>query len=166
MGLILDTFLQRRWKLRSLIIIALILVLPRIAIYAYNTLRAPGVAIMSYNYGDRPIGSFWVNDFWGGNIAVMGGGGIMCCRSISGDKAHVAWVLSMSKTQEKQGARFEEHELEMPMPKRKPNDDTLHVYFFPGNKIELVWGATVLNPLEQNNQLAPYLEKYKKGADQ
>jgi len=41
--------------------------------------------------------------------------------------------------------KIERHEELMPMPKRKAGDDTLHVYFLPGNKIELTWSATTLD---------------------
>lgn len=68
-----------------------------------------------------------------------------CCSKMSGDTAKVVWILSMSKAQEDQGMKIERHEELMPMPKRKAGDDTLHVYFLPGNKIELTWSATTLD---------------------
>ncbi len=49
--------------------------------------------------------------------------------------------------------KIERHEALLPMPKRKAEDDTLHVYFLPGNKIELMWSATTLDtkyPLEKS----------------
>lgn len=36
--------------------------------------RTPGAMLTSENYTNRPIFSFWINDFWGGNLFAMGGG--------------------------------------------------------------------------------------------
>jgi len=88
---------------------------------------------------ERPVGSYWVNDNWGGN------GGVTCCWKMSGDTAKVVWILSMSKAQEDQGMKIERHEAVLPMPKRNAEDDTLHVYFLPGNNMELMWSATTLD---------------------
>jgi len=54
----------------------------------------------------------------------------------------------MSQAQEDQGMKIERHEIELPMPPRKTGDDTLHVHFFPGNRVELAWASTtILSPL-------------------
>jgi hypothetical protein len=105
-----------------------------------NHIRTPGAALTSHNHTDRPVGSYWVNDHWGGN------GGVTCCWSISGDSAKVVWILSLSKTQEEQGMKIERHEAQVPLPSRNPGEDTLHVYFFPNNQIQLVWASTTLDP--------------------
>jgi len=118
-----------------------IVLLPLLALYLYGALRTSGAALMSHNYMDRPVGSYWVNDNWGGN------GGVTCCWRLKGPTAKVVWILSMSQAQEDQGMKIERHEIEVPMPPRKPGDDTLHVYFFPGNRIELVLASTMLSPL-------------------
>ncbi|MDI3353167.1 DUF3304 domain-containing protein [Pseudomonas sp. UYIF39] len=129
MSITLDSPAQRRWCRRSLVIGFLVLLLPTIGSYLYGVLRTLGAALISHNYTDRPIGSFWVNDFWGGNLAVMGGGGVMCCQNIDASKAKVVWILSMSQAQENQGMKIERHEIEVQMPERKTGDDTLHVFF-------------------------------------
>ncbi|MBA1240607.1 DUF3304 domain-containing protein [Pseudomonas kunmingensis] len=145
--MILNSPHQRRWRRRRLMLCLAIVLLPLLALYLYGVLRTPGAALTSHNYMERPVGSFWVNDFWGGNLAAMGGGGIMCCRRLDGSTAKVVWILSLSQAQEDQGMQIERHEIEVPMPPRKSGDDTLHVYFFPGNRIELVWASTMLSPL-------------------
>ncbi|WP_440972590.1 DUF3304 domain-containing protein [Pseudomonas koreensis] len=143
----LNSLNQRKWRNRSLVIGILTISLLFLAFYFYKETRIPGAALTSHNYTDRPVGSYWVNDNWGGN------GGVTCCWKISGETAKVAWILSMSKAQEDQGMKIERHEALLPMPKRKAEDDTLHVYFLPGNKIELMWSATTLDtkyPLEKS----------------
>ncbi|MCY1555427.1 hypothetical protein D9M68_920920 [compost metagenome] len=72
----------------------------------------------------------------------------MCCRRIDGPTARMVWILSTTGEQARQGMKEERHEIELPMPPRKPGDDTLHVYFFPGNRIQLIWASTMLGPLE------------------
>ena len=151
MPLTLDSPQQRCWLRRRLLLCLLAVLLPFAAYFAYALMRMPGAALLSYNYTDRPIFSFWVNDFWGGNLAPMGEGGVMCCRRLNGPTAKVVWILDMTKAQQLAGAKEERHEIELPMPPRKRSDDTLHVLFFPGNRIELIWSASMLNPLQYPN---------------
>ncbi len=140
-----------RWRRRKLLLCALALVLP-LGIYLTQVLlKPPSAALISFNYMDRPISSFWVNDFWGGNLFVMGGGGIMCCRHMDESTAKVVWILGRTGAQVRQGLKKERHEIELPMPPRKSGDDTLHVYFLPGNKVELAWSDTMLNLREYPN---------------
>ncbi|EHY77085.1 DUF3304 domain-containing protein [Pseudomonas kunmingensis] len=145
--MILNSPHQKRWRRRRLVLCLAIVLLPLLALYLYGALRTPGAALTSHNYMERAVFSFWVNDFWGGNLAAMGAGGIMCCRSLGGSTAKVVWILSRTGEQARQGVKQERHEIEVPMPARKSGDDTLHVYFFPGNRIELVWASTMLSPL-------------------
>ena len=146
MKLIRPSLLQSTWRRRGLILSLLIVLLPLLGLYLYGQLRTPGAMLTSENYMDRPIGSFWVNDFWGGNLAVMGAGGIMCCRRVDGPTAKVVWILSMSKTQEDQGRQIERHEIELPMPPRSRNDRYLHVRFDPGNQVRLGWSPDLFSP--------------------
>lgn len=139
MSLSMNNLNQRRWKNRALAIGILIIAVPFLAFFIYSQNRMPGAALTSHNYMDRPVGSYWVNDNWGGN------GGVTCCWDISGENAKLVWILSMSKAQEDQGMKIERHEALLPLPKRKAGDDTLHVYFLPENKIELLWSATTLD---------------------
>lgn len=109
--------------------------------FVHDRIRVPGAALTSHNYTDRPIGSYWVNDHWGGN------GGVTCCWAISGESAKVVWILSMSRVKENQGMKIGRHETQVALPARSPGDDTLHVYFFSNNRIELFWAATTLDTL-------------------
>ncbi|MGB4074001.1 DUF3304 domain-containing protein [Pseudomonas sp.] len=146
MSLILNSPRQRSWRRRGLIFGLLILLLPSAIFYLYGLLRTPGAMLTSENYMDRPVGSFWVNDFWGGNLSAMGGGGIMCCRRLDDSTAKVVWILSMSQSQEDQGMRIERHEIEVPMPPRSRDDRYLHVRFDPGNKVRLGWSPDLFSP--------------------
>ena len=139
--MILNSPHQKRWQRRRLVLCLAIVLLPLLALYLYGALRTPGAMLTSENYTDRPVGSYWVNDNWGGN------GGATCCWQLDGPTAKVVWILSLSQAQEDQGMKIERHEIEVPMPPRESGDDTLHVYFFPGNRIELAWADTMLSPL-------------------
>jgi len=145
MSLTMNTSRQRRWNRRILIITVLILLAPALGFYLYKLFRTPGAALMSHNYTDRPVFSYWVNDNWGGN------GGVTCCWRLDGSVAKVVWVLDMTRKQQLEGAVEERHEITIPMPPRKSGDDTLHVYFFPDNRIELIWASTMLSPLHYPN---------------
>ncbi|MCY1373225.1 hypothetical protein D9M69_604850 [compost metagenome] len=72
----------------------------------------------------------------------------MCCRRIDGPTAKVVWILGRTGAQVEQGLQRDRHEIDLPMPPRKSTDDTLHAYFFPGNKVQLIWASTMLGPLE------------------
>lgn len=138
---------SQQWR-RPKILISVALLLAAFSIpFIHDRVRTPGAALTSHNYTDRPIGSYWVNDHWSGN------GGVTCCWSISGESAKVAWILSMSQAQENQGMKIERHEAQLALPERSPGDDTLHVYFFPNNRIELVWAATTLDTLPRPTEV-------------
>ena len=145
MSLTLDSPQQRRWFRRRLLLCLLAVLLPFAAYFAYALMRTPGAALMSHNYMDRPIFSYWVNDNWGGN------GGVTCCWRLDGPTAKVVWILGRTGEQVRQGLKRERHEIELPMPPRKRGDDTLHVLFFSGNRVELIWSASMLNPLQYPN---------------
>jgi hypothetical protein len=113
-----------------------------------GSLRTPGAMLTSENYTDRPIFSFWVNDFWGGNLSAMGGGGITCCQRIEGKTVRVKWILSITGEQFEQGLRQEEHEAILPLPQQKRTDRYLHVRFIPGNVVELKWSPNLDNPFD------------------
>jgi hypothetical protein len=110
--------------------------------------RTPGAMLTSENHTDRPIFSFWVNDFWGGNMAALGDGGIMCCQRVEGEAVRVSWVVSITEDQFKQGMREEEHEVTLPLPLQKRTDRYLHVRFLPGNIVELKWSPDLFSPFE------------------
>ncbi|MBA5979108.1 DUF3304 domain-containing protein [Pseudomonas sp. Y5-11] len=136
-----DLASPRQWR-RTKILVSVGMLLAAFSIpLIHDRVRTPGAALTSHNYTERPIGSYWVNDQWGGN------GGVTCCWSISGESAKVVWILSMSQAQENQGMKIERHETQVALPERSPGDDTLHVYFLPNNRIELVWAAKMLDTL-------------------
>jgi len=151
-------FNNHKGKYRSSAIGILTLSFLVLALFVYNSTRTPGAALTSHNYMNRPVGSYWVNDHWGGN------GGVTCCWDLSGDHAKIVWILSLSKSQEEQGMTIERQEALLPMPERKAGDDTLHVYFLPENSIELVWSSTTLDTKHAPNEAASSQVKDEKGS--
>ena len=138
--MILNSPHQKRWRRRRLILCLAIVLLPLLALYLYGALRTPGAMLTSENYMDRPVGSYWVNDNWGGN------GGATCCWQLDGPTAKVVWILSLSQAQEDQGMKIERHEIELPMPTRNRGDRYLHVRFDPGNQVRLGWSPNLFSP--------------------
>jgi hypothetical protein len=145
-----DARRRRTWRRRKIALGVLALLLTYAAPKIIGLLRTPGAMLTSENYTDRPIFSFWVNDFWGGNLFAMGGGGIMCCQKIEGETVHVKWILDMTGEQFRQGLRQEDHEVTLPLPRRKRDDQYLHVRFLPGNIVELKRSPDLTSPFEFN----------------
>ncbi len=154
MSLIFNSPNKRKWRRRGLVLSLLIVLLPLLGLYLYGQLRTPGAMLTSENYTDRPIFSFWVNDFWGGNLAVMGAGGIMCCRRLDGPTAKVVWIFSRTGEQARQGVKQERHEIELPMPPRGRGDRYLHVRFDPGNQVRLGWSSDLFSPFSPRPERA------------
>lgn len=148
MTMAMNTKRQKIWRRRNLVIGVFVFLLPFIGSYLYNQFRTPGAMLTSENYMERPIFSFWVNDFWGGNLMAMGGGGIMCCSRFEGDTIKIKWILDMTRQQQLQGAVEEHHEVSLPLPKRAPSDQYLHVRFDPENKVRVGWSPDLYSPFE------------------
>nr|WP_243435165.1 MULTISPECIES: DUF3304 domain-containing protein [unclassified Pseudomonas] len=110
--------------------------------------REPAAMMTSENYMERPIFSFWVNGFWGGNLFAKSGGGVMCCAQFKDDTAKVTWILDITRQQQLQGVIEGHHEIELALPKRKPGDQYLHVRFDPGNHVRLGWSPDLYSPFE------------------
>lgn len=143
-----DAHRKRTWRRRRIVLAVLVLLLCYATPKVLGLLRTPGAMMTSENYMDRPIYSFWVNGFWGGNLSAMRGGGIMCCTRFAGDTAKITWILDMTRQQQLQGAVEEHHEIELPFPKRQPGDRYLHVRFDPGNNVRIGWSPDLWSPFE------------------
>ncbi|MFU9139049.1 DUF3304 domain-containing protein [Erwinia tasmaniensis] len=112
------------------------------------------VTLIIHSEIDRPILGFSVNGVAGANSSAhdknnpyaSGPGGSTCCGSISGNKAEVIWTLSTTRAQYDAGLRKETRRVVMPLPKRKREENYLHVYFFPGDKVRLWWGTGFVSP--------------------
>lgn len=118
----------------------------------FNT--AKNGSLTGHNLTDRPIGSFWVDDNWGGNLPAYSGGlytrgGNTCCWSFKGDSVEVVWILSMTGEQARQGLEEERHSVEIPMTEYSRKDQYLHVHFLPGNQVELAWSPDLQSPLSE-----------------
>lgn len=148
MTVAMNTKRQKIWRRRNLVIGVFVLLLPFIGSYLYNQFRTPGAMLTSENYMERPIFSFWVNDFWGGNLAAMGSGGITCCQAIKGPTVKVSWILSITEEQSEQGLKQETHETTLTLPERRRIDRYLHVRFLPGNIVEIKWSPNLDNPFD------------------
>lgn len=112
------------------------------------------VTLIIHSEIDRPILGFSVNGVAGPNSSAndknnpyaSGPGGSTCCGSISGNTAEVIWTLSTTRAQYDAGLRKETRRVVMPLPKRKWEENYLHVYFFPGDKVRLWWGTGFVSP--------------------
>ena len=109
--------------------------------------RMPGAGLSVHNHTDRPIFSYFVNENWGGNAAINGGG-YTCCWRIEGDVLRVKWVKSMTQPQYEAGAREETLTREVSNPPRTRQDKYLHVHFFPGDQVRLFWSPNLDSPFE------------------
>ncbi|WP_367084432.1 DUF3304 domain-containing protein [Pseudomonas sp. HOU2] len=153
MTMAMNTKRQKIWRRRNLAIGIFVLLMPFIGSFLYNQFRTPGAMLTSENYMDRPIFSFWVNDFWGGNLAAMGTGGITCCQAIKGPTVKVSWILSITEEQSEQGLKEETHEATLALPKQDRSDRYLHVRFLPGNVVEIKWSQNLDSPFDTNSAL-------------
>ncbi|MGV2878738.1 DUF3304 domain-containing protein [Pantoea vagans] len=103
------------------------------------------VTLIIHSEIDRPILGFSVNGVAGANASAhdknnpyaSGSGGSTCCSSISGNTAEVIWTLITTSAQYDAGLRKETRRVVMQLPKRKWEENYLHVYFFPGDKVRL-----------------------------
>lgn len=143
-----DARRKRTWRRRRIAVALLALLISYATPKIIDLFRTPGAMLTSENYTDRPIFSFWVNDFLGGNLFAMGGGGIMCCSKFEGDTAKVTWILDITQQQQIQGSVEERHELQLSLPQRGPHDQYLHVRFDPGYKVRLGWSPDLFSPFE------------------
>ncbi|CAH1044470.1 DUF3304 domain-containing protein [Halomonas sp. TD01] len=114
-------------------------------------------SLMGHNHTDRPVGSFWVDGNWGGNLfaysgGLYTGGGTTCCWSFKGDTIEVVWILSVTGEQKRQGLEQERHSVTLPMPDYSQEDRRLHVHFLPDNKVELAWSPDLQSPLSPRLQ--------------
>ncbi|PCF93461.1 DUF3304 domain-containing protein [Vreelandella nigrificans] len=118
----------------------------------FNTSKSG--SLVGHNHTDRPIGSFWLDDNWGGNLSAYSGGlytrgGTTCCWSFKGDSVEVVWILSMTGEQKRQGIEEERHSENIPMPAYSRDDQYLHVHFLPDNQVELAWSPDLQSPLSE-----------------
>ena len=104
------------------------------------------VTLIIHSEIDRPILGFSVNGVAGSNASAHGGGGATCCGSINGKTAEVVWTVDYTLAQYQAGTRTEIHKIIMPLPERKWEENYLHVYFLPGDKVRLWWGTGFISP--------------------
>ena len=104
------------------------------------------VTLIIHSEIDRPILGFSVNGIAGSNASAHGGGGATCCGSISGKTAEVIWTLSTTRAQYNAGLRKENRRITMTLPERKWEENYLHVYFLPADKVRLWWGTGFIHP--------------------
>lgn len=123
---------------------------------AWSMLLSPSISgsLIGHNHTDRPIGSFWLDGNWGGNLSAYSGGlytggGTTCCWSFKGDFVEAAWILSMTGEQKRQGIEEERHSVILPLPAYSREDQYLHVHFLPDNQVELAWSPNLQSPLSE-----------------
>lgn len=111
-----------------------------------------GVTLIIHNQLDRPILGFSVNGVAGSNASAHGGGGATCCGNVNGKTAEVIWVLSTTRQQYDSGLRKETRKVTIPLPERKWEENYLHVYFLPDDKVRLWWGNGFIHPKAETLQ--------------
>jgi hypothetical protein len=101
------------------------------------------VTLVSYDYTDRTISGYSVDDAGGGNAFVgqiNGGGKWACCARVTvGEPVHIAWESSYSRKQYEAGIRAEDHDLTVMVPKPEGHEKPqyLEVHFYSPKHIEL-----------------------------
>jgi hypothetical protein len=101
------------------------------------------VTLAGYNYTDRPIGWYSVDETGGGNIFIgfrNGGGKWACCAQITVDKqVRIRWRLHTTRAQYNAGLKVEDHELTVMVPKPEGSDTPkyMEVHFYSKTHIEL-----------------------------
>ncbi|MCE8026268.1 DUF3304 domain-containing protein [Billgrantia aerodenitrificans] len=119
-------------------------------------------SIRGHSHIDRPVHNFWINGRWGGNLDPYGGGGTVCCQSISGDTAEMVWVYGRTVEEFERGDEPERHHVTLPMPKRTREDRYLHVHFLPNHEVKLGWSSNLVSPyahLPKRQDVARYQEQ-------
>ena len=101
------------------------------------------VTLASYNYTDRPISWYLVDDTGGGNVfgsSRSGGGKWACCARVTvGAPVHIHWRLSYTEKQYEEGVRPEEHNLTVVVPKPDGSESPryMEVHFYAENRVQL-----------------------------
>ena len=104
------------------------------------------VCLQGFNYTDRAISKYHVNDLWGGNLAAKepgelygDGGKYACVGSVGGKTVKIEWEYSLPHWQDyENGVKPETHEVTLPMPVAQSNHSRyFQVHFFPDNHVEL-----------------------------
>ncbi|MEN5018006.1 hypothetical protein ABEH87_16845 [Erwinia sp. Eh17-17] len=112
------------------------------------------VTLIIHSEIDRPILGFSVNGVAGANSSAheknnpyaSGPGGSTCCGNIGGKTAEVIWTLSTTRAQYNAGLRKEIRKVVLTLPDRKWDENYLHVYFLPGDRVWLWWGKGFISP--------------------
>jgi len=132
---------MKRW--RSLFLLGCLMVLT-IGKACSNETYGP-YHLIGYNYIDRNIFSFWVNDTWGGNSNAHrhgGGGGMTCCLDIP-EKAktlHIKIEYDLTEEQYEKNLPTEKFETDIPVPNLlNKRNGYIEVHFLPERKIEAKW---------------------------
>ncbi len=138
---------QPRWVIKSVILLLLSALVFSYLIWKTQQFNAASLYV--HNHTDRPVFSYWVNENWGGNAGVYGGGKTTCCWRIQGETLKVVWIFDVTPEQVERGLEEERHEVVVRNPARDKLDDTLHVHFIPDNQVRLVWNRSAESPLSK-----------------
>lgn len=120
------------------------------AIWSHASISGEGnmdgpYSVIGYNYTDRNIASFVVNDFGAGPSEAHqagGGGGIACCFDIPkhAKTLHIKVELGLTKEQYDKDLPNEKFETDVPVPPL-PNkhDGFIEFHFLPHQRVEAAW---------------------------
>lgn len=137
--------LHRNWMSRVIVMLLLAAGVSWAASCSSDEAAYGPYHMIGYNYTDRHIYSFWVNDTWGANSTAHesgGGGGITCCLNIprAAKTLHVKIVYELTKEQYEKKQPNDRFETDIPVPPL-PNkhDGYLEIHFLPKQRIEAKW---------------------------
>ena len=133
--------LEKRWK--GWLVLAGIVVLA-VSRACSQEVYGP-YEVIGYNYTDRNIAEFDVDDFGAGYSRareIGGGGNATCCLGIRkrAKTLHIKVILDLTQEQDDKNLAPEKYEIDIPVPDL-PNkrDGYIELHFLPNRKIEAKW---------------------------
>ncbi|VWD22149.1 lipoprotein [Burkholderia lata] len=108
--------------------------------------------VTGYNYTDRSISLFTIDDFGaGGSTAHKSGGGgkTVCCMSVPRDRKtwHIKIHYELTQEQYAKDLPDDVYETDIPIPALPDkHDGYIEFHFFPGRKIEAQWVSYPIGP--------------------
>jgi hypothetical protein len=144
--------LPRGSKLSALLYIAVVALVAGDSIWSYANGTYGPYEVIGYNYTNRHISSFIVNDFGAGASEAHqpgGGGGMACCLAIpkNAETLHVKVELEWTKEQYEKRSPHDTFETDIPVPPL-PNkhDGFIEFHFLPHQRVAAEWVSFPTTP--------------------
>ncbi|QYF92055.1 DUF3304 domain-containing protein [Massilia sp. PAMC28688] len=126
------------------------------------SVKPVSLSIVGFNYTNRPINEFFVNEIGGGNLHLSspadGGGGSVCCFDYSpayGKRpVEIRWTVGAclyNTRRDRFGEKFTDihyyfRTVQAPIAKYPSNPHFLEVHFYPDNKVEVALTEKLSSP--------------------